>query len=258
MAEDQHGNELTPYRSRLVAPEEPAPDPRYARRWRTLRWGMITHFGSYLLWLPGGILAMSTWQPLGYVLIPTLAIAFMGGGLVVWTFHCPRCGDRFFDDLFAGQFDWIARRRCSSCQLQRGAPYNPAQATGGTSPERNVARRPHAASSGGRLDQRWREERRRYSRAWAGMLRANAIFWVALVAAGGAVIVTRLAFFPTTLIAAAALGCLLARRAALQCPRCQSQFTKGLLLREVCQSCSWPRGKLPGPDEVEEPRRLPG
>jgi hypothetical protein len=111
----------------LTVPEAPAPDPRYVRRWHRLRWGLIAHFGASVIWIPAGALLVYSSHLVTYGLVAVLTLASLGGGAVLWTFRCPRCNKRFFDESIAGQFDWIFRKRCDSCSLRRGALVDPAR-----------------------------------------------------------------------------------------------------------------------------------
>jgi hypothetical protein len=217
---------------------------------------MIAHFGSFLLWLPAGMLAASIWNPLVYVVLPALIVAFLGGSVVVSTLHCPRCGNKFFDFWFDKQIGWIFRRRCHHCQLKRGAPYDPGHLAQEAALDHRSEAPLREERDGHSIDERWRTERERYSRAWQAMSRGNAMFGMGLVIAAAALFWTRLAFFPAAIVAAGTLVLFLARRAAVQCPRCRSSFSKGLFLPKQCQSCGWPRDLLPKPHDLDGSRGI--
>jgi hypothetical protein len=184
------------------------------------------------------------------------AAVFIAGAIVIWAFRCPRCGNNFFDLWFGKHLDLIFRRRCASCQLKRGAPYDPGYLAQEGALDQSSESPPREERDGHSIDERWRTERERYSRAWQAMSRGNAMFGVGLVIAAVVLFWTRLAFFPAAIVAAGTLGLFLARRAAMQCPRCQSSFSKGLFLPKQCQSCSWPRDLLPKPHDLDGPRGI--
>jgi hypothetical protein len=96
-------------------------EQRYAKAWKGLRWREIAAWSCLaplLLWVAWGI--VGGWISGHNALVPlALFAAFVCAGFWRDQFPCPRCGNRFFAKRTFGG----SPKRCSHCDLERGASF---------------------------------------------------------------------------------------------------------------------------------------